>query len=93
MPVYNPNSGLVTWTVGSLSATKGVLGEPVEAIFQIEATPAVNQEGENILLLGETKIEGVDTFTGILLQDLAPSLNSSLPHDMTITVQDRRVQP
>lgn len=92
VPSYNPNSGLVTWRVNSLPATKGVISRPAEAIFQIETIPALNQIGQNIPLLSETKVEGVDSFVGLTFRDTAPALDTSLPHDKTITVSDRRVQ-
>lgn len=92
-PVYEPNSGLVVWQINFLPATKGVIGQPAEAIFQIEATPAVNQSGRPMPLLGETKIEAQDSFTGLILQASASQLDTSLPYDRTITERERNVQP
>lgn len=91
-PVYNLNSGLVTWVVNSLPATKGVISEPAEAIFQIENTPAANQLNQNVPLLGETKLEWTDSFTGNHFQAAALPLDTALPYDETITVRNRTVQ-
>jgi hypothetical protein len=91
-PSYNPNTGLVTWQIPYIPATKGILGAPAEAIFQIENTPAVNQVNQNVPLLGETKLEWTDSFTGQMMQASALPLDTSLPHDKTITTMDRVVK-
>ncbi len=92
-PIFNANSGLVTWNVGSVPATKGVVSSPIEAVFQVEVTPSSNQVGQILRILGETKIEGEDSFTGGVLANSAQYLDSDLIYDKTITVQDKRVQP
>lgn len=93
IPVYDSNSGLVTWNIGFIQATKGVISEPIEAVFQVEAVPAVNQVGQNLILLGESKITAKDLFTGLPLEDIAPAVDTRLPRDVTITANDRNVQP
>ncbi len=92
-PVINANSGLVTWNIGSIPATKGVVNDPIEAIFQVEVTPATTQVGEKFLLMGETRLEATDAFTGLRLSDTANALDSDLVYDQTISARDRRVQP
>lgn len=93
VPVFNPNSGLVTWNIDSIAATKGVISDPIEAVFQIEATPATTQVGQRLLLLDETKIEATDTFTSVHLGDSAPLIDSSLPYDTTLSTHEGLVQP
>ncbi len=92
-PNYDPNSGFVSWNVGSVPATKGVVSAPLEAVFQIEVTPAINQVNQNITFLSESKAEGTDLFTGLPISVKAPQLDSSLPYDKTINVSDRAVKP
>lgn len=92
-PTYNLNSGLVTWLVNSLPATKGVISQPAEAIFQMENTPAVNQLNQNVQLVSETRVEWTDSFTGNNLQATALPIDTSLPYDKTIGAQNRTVQP
>lgn len=91
-PTYDPNSGLVTWSVGFLPATKGVISSPAEAVFQIENTPAVNQVNQSVPLLGETNIEWTDSFIGQVFQGSALALDTSLPYDKTAATQDRTVK-
>ncbi len=93
VPVFNPNSGLVTWNIDSIAATKGVISDPIEAVFQIEATPATTQVGQRLLLLDETKIEATDSFTSVRLSNSAPLIDSSLPYDATLSSHDGLVQP
>lgn len=93
VPVYNPASGEVVWDIGNIPATKGVIGAPLEAIFQIENTPAVNQLGQRVTLVGETRITAVDSFAGVELSDTDFSLTTDLTDDKTITQLDRVVQP
>jgi hypothetical protein len=92
VPTYNPDSGLVTWQIGSLPATKGITGPPVEAVFQVENVPSTIQLGQNVPLLGETKIEWTDSFVGAVYNGSAMPLDSSIPYDKTITVTDRMVK-
>jgi len=91
MPSYNSASGEVVWQVGNIAATKGVVTPPVEAIFQIEYTPSVNQAGQSVQLLGDTRIEAHDDFTDELLTNTARAVSTDLPDDPTIREGDRRV--
>lgn len=91
-PTYNPGSGLVTWQIPFIPATKGFLSPPAEAVFQVEVIPSVNQAGSNAVFLGETSVRWTDAFTGEQLAARANELDTSLPHDTTIT-EDRSVRP
>lgn len=94
VPVYNPASGEVVWDIGNIPATKGVIDSPLEAIFQIENIPAVNQVGSIITLVGETRITAMDSFSGIELIDTDFALTTDLKDDKTINQSvDRKVQP
>ena len=39
----NPANGEVTWQVPFVAATTGITGKPLEAVFQVANTPAVNE--------------------------------------------------
>ncbi|HUZ93072.1 MAG TPA: hypothetical protein VNG29_03715 [Candidatus Paceibacterota bacterium] len=83
-PTYDPNSGLVTWQIPAIPATKGVIGVPAEAIFQVSATPAVNQAGGSMPLLSDAKFSAMDDFVSSTISDDAPAVDTSLPGDATI---------
>lgn len=91
-PSYDQNSGLITWQIPALPATKGVIGSPAEAIFQVEATPSTNQINQSMPLLGEAKLTATDSFVNTTLQDISQALDTNLPYDTTISAGSRNVQ-
>ncbi|MFH1246532.1 MAG: hypothetical protein V1489_02030 [Candidatus Liptonbacteria bacterium] len=91
-PVYNPSSGDITWNVGSMPATQGVISAPIEAIFQIEQTPGLNQVSRSVTLLGKTTLEADDDWTGMHFTETSPPVTTDLTDDTSITESDRRVQ-
>jgi hypothetical protein len=92
-PIYDQNSGLITWNIPSLPATKGVINQAAEAIFQVEATPSSNQANQNMPLLSETKLEAKDMFTELPLESKSPAVDTGIPSDTTIGASNRTVQP
>lgn len=92
-PVYNSQTGQVTWDIPLIPATKGLLGEPTEAVFQIEVTPAINQLDKNIPLIDPTAFTARDIFTNTTIQGTALAKDSSLPDDAGAPGGDRKVQP
>lgn len=91
-PVYNSQTGEVTWDISSVTTANGLVGAPLEAVFQIEATPAVNQIDENIPLIGATTFTAKDVWTGTEIKGSAVAKNSSLPDDSQAAGGDRKVQ-
>ena len=92
-PRFNPASNEVRWDIASLPATKGVLGEPVEAVFQIENVPAVNQVGESVPLLSETTVEADDNFVAQKLEFSDQQVDTNLPDDTSLVGQDHEAKP
>ncbi len=92
-PSYNPSSGQITWTIPFIPATKGVIGDPVEAVFQIQNTPAVNQLGQNkIEMMTQTTVQAQDNYAGGTINASAPPVATDLPNDPTVQGVDTRVQ-
>lgn len=85
--VYDDNTQEVAWTIGHMSATKGVIDAPLEAVFQIEATPSPNLVSFYMPLIGETVIAGKDEFTGSELRATDGAITSALPDDTTVAGQ------
>jgi hypothetical protein len=92
VPVCNAGTGEVTWSIPSVSAGTGVLGAPIEAVFQVENMPAVNQVGQIVTLLGETSLAATDDFTGAILSSTANPVDTNIPQDRSATANDRTVQ-
>jgi hypothetical protein len=80
-PIYNAQSGEVDWDIPQLSATQGTVGLPVETVFQISLTPAINQLGQPLSLLGESSLQATDSFTGLTVKTTAIEKDSNLSDD------------
>ena len=93
-PEYNENTQEVLWTPSSISAGKGVLGKPLEAVFKIAAMPGINQAGAPMVLLQETHMKATDEFTGtdIATSDQQISSGSLYLDDTTVTPLEGAVQ-
>lgn len=93
LPFYDEKNRQLVWQLDKLSANKGVVDQPLEAIFQIEATPSANQVGNYMPLLGETMVKALDSFTGQEFLASMSALTTALPNDVTIGSQGGVVQP
>lgn len=90
VPTYNERTQEVVWKVGNVIATKGVIGQPAEAIFQIAVTPSALQAGQFMPLVSQTELRAKDSFTGLDIFSAAPPLTSYLLYDTTVT-QDQGI--
>jgi hypothetical protein len=91
LPEYNERTQEIIWNVGNVAATKGVIGEPIEAVFQIEATPSVLSIQNYIPLVGRTEAEAEDSFTGISLTAEDEGATTRLADDPMIKEGEGRV--
>lgn len=90
-PVYNPLTGEVEWELARIPAGKGIMDKPLEASFQIENMPSANQLGQNIILIGKTKLMATDEFAGRQFETTDSEITSDLPDDTKVANGDRRV--
>jgi hypothetical protein len=91
-PIYDPGTGLISWTIPGIAAGTGVITKPIEAVFNITNTPAVNQVGTDVTLLGKSSLTATDAFTGQALQSTTDVITTALPDDASIARgQDTRV--
>lgn len=90
---YDQNTGKLTWTVGRLSANVGILTPVRRLIFKISFLPSVNQVGDMVDLVAETKISGQDTFSGETIQGTARSIRSDLAEDPSVGSGGGKVSP
>lgn len=65
VPIYNERTQNVSWFIDKIAATKGVIGKPVEAVFQIELIPNANQVGLYPILIEDFSISAIDEFVNI----------------------------
>ena len=90
-PTYDAATGLVTWDIGNLPPGTGVNTAPVEAVFQITNTPAINELYQVLTLVGQTNLSADDMFTGSTLQVSAGSVTTFLRNDPTTSNQNGQV--
>ncbi|MDE2001879.1 MAG: hypothetical protein KGI60_04940 [Patescibacteria group bacterium] len=93
LPQYDPSTNQVTWQVNQVQANQGIIGTPIEAVFQVEATPTGAMAGTYMPLIGATTVSGTDVFTGNALTDTAPAVTTQLTDDSTVHPGDGVVQP
>lgn len=89
-PSYDAGTGLVTWTIPSVPAGAGILSVPVKAEFTVANTPAVNQVGSNVTLLGKAVLTASDTWTGGSFTISADPVTTELPDDPGISTKISR---
>lgn len=92
-PVFDPDTNKITWSLARVAPGRGASSAPIEAIFQIAASPAASAVGNFQSLLSETVLEGLDSFTGseVLIRDVG--LSTRLPDDPTVGENQGRVVP
>ena len=92
-PQYNSTTGMVTWTIHVIPATAGIVALAPQAIFQVAATPAVNQVGQSLMLLDKTAVQATDVFTNLALAASADAVTTAFPNDpIAKQVRDNTVQ-
>ena len=90
-PTYNERTSEIIWVIDKIPATKGVIDQPIEAIFQVEATPDITQLQKEMLLLDEIRLQAIDDFAGIKLESSAEKLTTRSLKDSDIETKDTRV--
>ena len=86
-PVYDANNNIVTWQIDRLLATQGVIDQPLEAVFQIEAVPTTDMVGQYMPLVGETRLSANDEFANQEIFAVSPAVTTALPDDPTVGPQ------
>jgi len=92
-PYYDDEKQVMIWRVDKLQANQGLLGQPIEAIFQIEAIPTAGDVGKYMTLIRDTFVSGTDSWIEKDLLNNDISVNTALPDDPTIGGQGGVVQP
>ncbi len=93
VPLYDDRTQEVTWTIPTIAATKGVIDDPLEATFKIQATPNATEVGQFEPLVGETALTATDDFTSSSLASQGVGLTTALPDDPTVGQNGGRVVP
>ena len=75
-PSYNERTREIKWLIDYIPATKGIIGKPIEAIFQIEAIPNINQINREMPLTKKIILKAIDEFTGSEIISSKEEINS-----------------
>lgn len=76
VPTFNDRTGEIAWTIDRIVATKGVIGAPTEATFQIEITPNITQMGA-ISVTKDMVMTAVDDFTAMTITKQVKGLQTA----------------
>jgi len=90
-PIFNERTGEIEWHIGNVVATKGVISDPIEAIFQVEVVPSLTNVSNYVLIVRDTEISAVDNFTSLELFNKHKAVDSSLTDDPTVNITDGKV--
>jgi hypothetical protein len=89
---YDALSKEAVWKIPRMLANTGIVDKPLEATFQIRATPIDEFTGSYMPLLRETRASATDDFSGAVVSASAAPLNSSLTDDSTVNPLDGLVR-
>lgn len=91
VPIYDAATRTVQWEIEKVPATRGVISDPLEAVFQVRATPASGDIGNFKELVGATSFTATDDFTGTTVMGSDSGITTALPDDKTVGQDGGRV--
>lgn len=77
VPTYNDRTGEINWGVDKIIATKGAIGTPTEATFQVEVTPNITQVGGSIEVTKDATLSAIDDFTGATVNKMVRGVQAA----------------
>lgn len=86
---FDSDSREIIWEVGDL---QGPLYEPDSCAFQVALTPTPIQRGTSPDIIRQAQISGEDQWTEQTIEATAPSIDTTLPDDNTVSQQQGIVQ-
>jgi len=90
-PSYDASTGEVVLHIDRIPATKGAIGNPLEATFRVRATPSASDMGQFMQILGESILQATDDFTGLELDARGVGLSTALTDDKTVGAEGGKV--
>lgn len=89
---FDSESREIVWLVGDLGMGSGVLTQPSNIAFQVSLTPLESQRYQTPEIIGEAKINGEDSWTGLNIEFSSSAITTVLPDDQTMTKEKGTVQ-
>jgi hypothetical protein len=78
---YDSNTGQIVWDVGEIKSGTGSNYPSKEVSFQVSITPSLSQVGQEMNLVNETTISGIDTFSGERIGEVKPPTTTNIFSD------------
>jgi hypothetical protein len=89
---YDSTSKKVTWKIGNLKSGTGYLEDPAKISFQVALLPGLSQLYRSPMILSETTMTAVDSFTGTHVSSVAEFLSTIISRtDPKATQEDGMV--
>jgi hypothetical protein len=89
---YNERTQEMTWEIGKLAATRGILSDAPTLVFQVELTPGATQVQTTPEIVQMAEITYTDLFTGEPRRGSAKEITTRLPDDPTVFGGDRSIR-
>jgi hypothetical protein len=88
---YNGRTKQIVWEIDRIPAATGFLIPVYEIVFQIALRPSIIQVGTIPVLIDESELEALDTFTEKTLESFGSAIGTNLPDDLSIGTKESRV--
>lgn len=82
---FDSASKEIVWDLGDLAAGSGVSSIAPTVAFQVAFTPDSFQRGQTPDIIREAKITADDTWAESTIEKTSPAINTSLPHDPSMS--------
>ena len=89
---FDSQSREIVWSMGDLERGAGVFNPGKTLAFQITFLPQESQRGQTPEIIGQAKIEGLDSWTERDLEVFSSAINTNLPDDPTLTEEMKIVK-
>jgi len=90
--VFDAPSGEVKWRIGEVKAGTGVVSPAFIGAFQVSITPSEIDRKKAVVLSKETRLTGLDSFTGQSIERNVESLSTELAADTPTNRDEWAVQ-
>ena len=89
---FDSQSREIVWQVDDLEIGAGVFSQNKTCIFQVALVPTQSQRGSTAILVNEVEIFGEDQWTEHIISITAEAIDTTLPDDETISIEQGIIQ-
>ncbi|MDP2664052.1 MAG: hypothetical protein Q8P08_01290, partial [bacterium] len=89
---FDLQSREIVWNIGDLVAGEGFSNQGLSIYFQVSFLAQESMKGQTPELIGRAVISGEDKWTGEIIQAESPSINTALPDDDSVSIEEGKVK-